>query len=80
MSTVNVHRAKTELSKLLQRVAQGEEVVIARAGKPVARLVATEPVRPASRLGVDTSDWQVPEDFNDSLPADLLESFWSSES
>ena len=39
MAEVNVHEAKTHLSKLLKRVAAGEEIVIARAGKPVARLV-----------------------------------------
>lgn len=42
MVTVNVHEAKTHLSRLLARVEAGEEVVIARNGKPVARLVATE--------------------------------------
>ena len=42
---VNVHEAKTHLSKLLERVAQGEEVVIARAGKAIARLVPVEAVR-----------------------------------
>ena len=47
--TVNVYEAKTHLSRLLDRVAAGEEIVIARAGKPVAKLVplpATEPRRP----------------------------------
>ena len=49
---VNVHEAKTHLSRLLERVEAGEEVVIARAGKPVARLVAAEPERkPRRELG-----------------------------
>ncbi len=43
MLTVNIHRAKTELSRLLQRVEAGEEVMIARAGRPVAKLVAARP-------------------------------------
>jgi prevent-host-death family protein len=43
VAEVNVHEAKTQLSKLLRRVAAGEEIVISRAGKPVARLVAVEP-------------------------------------
>ena len=42
MAQVNVHEAKTHLSKLLDRVARGEEIVVAKAGKPIARLV---PVR-----------------------------------
>lgn len=46
MTMVNVHHAKTHLSKLLERVAAGEEVVIARAGRPVARLVSVSPVEP----------------------------------
>ena len=46
MTTVNVHHAETHLSKLLERVAAGEEVVIARAGRPVARLVPFSPVEP----------------------------------
>lgn len=45
METVNVHDAKTRLSKLLERVQAGEEVIIARAGHPVARLVAFSPSR-----------------------------------
>ena len=44
--TVNVHEAKTHLSRLLDRAARGEEIVIGRAGKPVARLVALEPASP----------------------------------
>ena len=43
-TTVNVHEAKTQLSQLLQRISMGEEVVIAKAGKPVARLVPFAPV------------------------------------
>jgi prevent-host-death family protein len=54
MTTVNVHQAKTHLSRLLERVAAGEEVVIARAGKPVARLVpikSEEPRKPGLAKG-----------------------------
>ena len=54
---VNIHEAKTHFSRLLQRVAAGEEVVIARAGVPVARLVAVEPKKPPIRpLGMDRGD------------------------
>jgi prevent-host-death family protein len=71
---VNVHEAKTHFSQLLKRVAGGEEIVITRAGKPVARLVPLE--KPARRiLGRDRGLFVVPDDFNDALPDDVLGSF-----
>ncbi len=74
---VNIHQAKTHFSRLLQRVAAGEEVVIARAGVPVARLVAVEPklgqVRP---LGMDESRIWIADDFDAPLPDDLLKEFY----
>ncbi|MBO0858620.1 MAG: type II toxin-antitoxin system Phd/YefM family antitoxin [Chloracidobacterium sp.] len=76
MIKVNVHEAKTELSRLLNRVVAGEEVIIAKAGKPVARLIPVEPPRPPSRLGVDKNDWKVPEDFNAPLPEEIVKAFW----
>ena len=73
--TVNVHEAKTQFSKLLQRVLAGEEVVIAKAGTPVARLVAFErqPVRrvPGSAKGKIC----MAPDFDAPLPAELLDAF-----
>lgn len=72
---VNVHEAKTHLSRLLERVRQGEEIVIAKSGKPVARLVAVteQPQRrtPGSAQGQVT----VGPDFDAPLPKDLLEAF-----
>ena len=71
---VNVHQAKTQLSQLLRRVAAGEEVIISRAGKPVARLVAVGP--PAQRLlGLDEGLFEVPEGFDAPLPDDVLADF-----
>lgn len=65
MKTVNVHEAKTHLSRLLADVERGEEVVIARAGKPVARLLSAEPVsRPRRRLGPLRGQFAVPDDFD----------------
>jgi prevent-host-death family protein len=63
MKTVNVHEAKTHLSRLLAEVEAGEEIVIARAGKPVARLTAAEPVTPR-RLGFLRGQVAVPDDFD----------------
>jgi prevent-host-death family protein len=73
---VNVHEAKTHLSKLLERVALGEEVVIAKAGKPVAKLVAID-TRPKTRLlGSAKGEFVVPEDFNDPLPKEIEDLFY----
>jgi len=70
---VGVHEAKTTLSKLLQRVAAGEDVVITRDGTPVARLVA---VRPAARvMGQDRGRYVVPDDFDAPLSDEELRAF-----
>lgn len=74
MAEVNVHEAKTHLSRLLMRVAAGEEIVIARAGKPVAKLVPVEP-RPQRVLGQDEGLFEVPDDFDAPLPPEVLASF-----
>jgi prevent-host-death family protein len=74
---VNIHEAKTHLSRLLQRVANGEEVTIARAGVPVARLVAVEPQKPKVRpLGMDRGRIWIADDFDAPLPDDLLKAFY----
>ena len=65
---VNIHEAKTQLSKLLRRVQNGETVVIARAGRPVARLVPYQP-QPAPRTpGNDASKIVLAPDFEAPLP------------
>ena len=69
MLTVNVHEAKTQLSRLLQAVEAGEEVVIARAGQPVARLVSFVPVVARRRFGMLAGRYTVPADFDAPLPA-----------
>ena len=71
---VNVHEAKTHLSRLLERVALGEEIVIARAGVPVARLTAV--TSPAARLpGSAVGLFALSADFDDPLADDLLDEF-----
>ena len=74
MAEVNIHEAKTHLSRLLQRVAGGEEIVIARAGKPIARLVPVEP-KPRRRIGQDDGLFEVPDDFDAPLPDEVLALF-----
>jgi prevent-host-death family protein len=72
MTIVNVHAAKTHLSKLLERVAQGEEVVIAKAGKPVARIVPAEPPQALRRPGSARGLGRVRDDFDTPMPDDFL--------
>ena len=64
MATVNIHDAKTHLSRLIEQAAQGEQVIIAKAGKPLVKLTALEaPVHP-HRLGFLKGQIAVPEDFD----------------
>ena len=75
MSMVNIHEAKTHLSRLLSRVAAGEEIVIAKAGKPIARLTAYHAAVEERVLGRDAGVFAIPEDFDAPLPDDILSSF-----
>jgi prevent-host-death family protein len=73
---VNIHDAKTHLSRLLERVALGEEVIIAKAGKPVAKLVPAA-AQPKKRvLGSAKGEFTVPDDFNAPLPKEIEDLFW----
>ena len=65
---INIHQAKTHLSKLLERVALGEEVIIAKAGTPVAKLVPVNVKKREFRFGSAKGDFVVPDDFNDPDP------------
>jgi len=67
MRTVNVLEAKTKLSALLAEVEPGGEVFIARAGTPVARLVAVEKL-PVRRLGIDDGRIEIADDFDSFVP------------
>lgn len=73
-TTVNIHEAKTQLSRLISKVERGEEVVIARAGKPVARLLPFEPPAGKRPMGFDRGKVWIAPDF-DELPEDLLKAF-----
>ena len=74
MTTLNIHAAKTHLSRLIEDVAGGEEVVIAKAGKPVARLV---PIGKAGKrtLGVLKGRLRVPRNFDTPLPDEMIAAF-----
>ncbi len=73
--TVNVHEAKTHLSRLLEAVEEGEEIIIARAGKPVARLVPLERPREPRRPGALAGQIWIAEDFDAPLPEHLRSAF-----
>lgn len=77
MQTVNIHAAKSQLSRLVDKAATGEEIIIARAGKPVARLVplAPAPAGPKRTLGRLAGQLIVPDDFDKPLPDDVLDTF-----
>ena len=71
--SVGVHEAKTHLSRLLDEVAAGDEIVITRRGEPVAALVARG--ARTRRLGIDRGRFEVPEDFDVPLPDETLADF-----
>ena len=65
MQTVNIHEAKTHLSRLVEEAAAGDEIVIAKAGKPIARLVPYEPEEPAERVpGIWRGKVKIAKDFD----------------
>ncbi len=72
---VNIHEAKTHLSRLLVRVAAGEEIIISKAGKPLARLLPYHSPFEKRPLGLDCGVFNVPEDFNAPLPPEVLDAF-----
>jgi prevent-host-death family protein len=75
---VNIHKAKTHFSRLLQRVAEGDEVTIARAGVPVARLVRVEVPSGFERpMGMDRGTVEIADDFDAPLPDELMSLFLS---
>jgi prevent-host-death family protein len=75
MKIVNIHEAKTHLSRLLSEVVAGEEIVIAKAGKPIARIVAVTGEGPARVLGIDRGRVVISEDFDAPLPDAMLAGF-----
>jgi len=74
-TTVNIFEAKTQLSKLIQLVEQGEEIVIARAGKPVARLTQLAPAKKPLQYGLLKGKIWVGDDFDAPLPEEVLAQF-----
>jgi prevent-host-death family protein len=75
MSILNIHAAKTHFSRLIEDVAEGEEVVIAKAGRPVARLVPIEKAPGKRKLGILKGRLQVPQDFDAPMPDEIIAAF-----
>ena len=75
MGPVNIHDAKTRFSRLVDAAARGEEIIIAKAGKPVAKLGPLGPVLRPKRLGLLAGHFALPEDFDAPLPDDVLATF-----
>jgi prevent-host-death family protein len=75
METINLYEAKTNLSSLVERAAAGEEIIIAKAGRPLARLVPLAPQGSVRRLGLFGDDIRVADNFDAPLPAEIQDAF-----
>jgi prevent-host-death family protein len=74
-TSINVHEAKTHFSKLLTRVQTGEEITIAKAGRPIAKLIPIQTERKPRQPGTAKGKIWIAPDFNAPLPEDILKSF-----
>src|SRR5262252_6063780 len=75
MRTVHIHAAKTQLSRLVYAAAAGEEIIIAKSGKPVARLGPLAGPPGKRRLGILAGKLRIPDDFDAPLPDEVIEAF-----
>jgi prevent-host-death family protein len=75
MDTFNIHEAKTHLSRLVEEVSGGAEIVIAKAGKPVAKLVPFTPTKRPRKLGLLKGKIKIPADFDAPLPDEIIAAF-----
>lgn len=79
MKTINIHAAKTHLSSLVAEVEAGEEIIIAKAGKPVARLMPLENKKAQRKPGLMKGQIWMSDDFDAPLPPDFLKAFGAGE-
>lgn len=77
MLTISIHEAKTHLPRLIKKAAAGEEIIIAKAGKPIAKLVPLHSLPSARSLGIFNGELNVPEDFDAALPEEMALQFQS---
>ena len=80
METVNIHQAKTHLSRLIEKAAKGEPFIIAKAGKPIVKVTAIEetPKKAVQRIGFMEGEFQIPDDF-DTMFQDEIEAMFYGE-
>ena len=79
MITVNIHEAKTQLSKLVDRASKGESFVIAKAGKPLVKVTAIDAPAAPQRLGFMKGQFKVPDDFDRMDEAEIAKLFGADE-
>ena len=77
MATISVYNARAEFSRLIERALAGEEIVITRRGKPAVRLVPVEEARKPRKPGALKGLFEVPDEFFEPLPHDVLEAFYN---
>jgi prevent-host-death family protein len=75
MKQVNIHEAKTNLSRLVDEVSEGNVIVLAKAGKPVAKIVPLGAARKARKPGFMKGKIKIAKDFDAPLPGDVLDDF-----
>ena len=81
METINIHQAKTHLSRLVEKAARGEAFIIAKAGKPMVKVVPLEAEerKPVKRIGFMEGEIQVPDDFNEMGADEIQKMFYGEE-
>ena len=78
MQTVNIHEAKTQLSRFIDQATLGESIIIARAGRPVARLMPLEAVKKTRQLGLGKTIYSLPTSF-DALHTEEIQAMFEAE-
>jgi prevent-host-death family protein len=79
METINIHEAKTHLSRLVEKAAKGEPFIIAKAGKPMVKVVPLAEEKPKRRVGFMKGQFSVPDDFNEMGRAEIEAMFYGEE-
>jgi prevent-host-death family protein len=81
MQTVNIHEAKTHLSKLIAKAAKGEPFIIAKAGKPMVKVTSIDTPAPKKmrRIGFMKGEFKVPDDFDTMMQKEIEEMFYGSD-
>ena len=79
MRTVNIHEAKTQLSRLVEQAANGEPFIIAKAGKPMVKVVAIDQPTEKRRIGFMEGQFNIPDDFDTMFEEEIIAMFYGQE-